>query len=404
MHLHPDTLLQGGKYRIVSFINSGGFGCTYEAKHLMLGERVAIKEFFVKDFCNRDEKTAHVTVGTQSKRGLIDKLKGKFIDEAKMLYRMQHPGIVRVFDVFEENDTAYFVMDYIDGPTLSDIVAREGALSEERAVRYIRQVAKALQYVHDHDRLHLDVKPSNIMVDSSDNAILIDFGASKQYDEVDGENTSTLLGKTPGYAPLEQMGNDVVKFMPATDIYALGATLYKALSGVTPLSVILLASGETLEPLPEAVSPSVREAVEKSMSINKNKRPQTIAEFLSLLGEEKPSQQQQKQHVKVEEPVIVSEETMVISEKEEKPTIKQPCPESNLIWAILCSVMCCVPLGIVAVFKASSVDKLWHQGKYDEAQKAANDAKKFSIIGAACSAVFVVLYIILVVVMTLAEM
>ena len=76
MHLHPDTLLQGGKYRIVSFINSGGFGCTYEAKHLMLGERVAIKEFFVKDFCNRDEKTAHVTVGTQSKRGLIDKLKG----------------------------------------------------------------------------------------------------------------------------------------------------------------------------------------------------------------------------------------------------------------------------------------------------------------------------------------
>ena len=408
MHLHPDTLLQGGKYRIVRFINSGGFGCTYEAKHLMLGERVAIKEFFVKDFCNRDEKTAHVTVGTQSKRGLIEKLKGKFIDEAKMLYRMQHPGIVRVYDVFEENDTAYFVMDYIDGPTLSDIVAKEGALSEERAVRYIRQVAKALQYVHEHDRLHLDIKPSNIMVDSSDNAILIDFGASKQYDEVDGENTSTLLGKTPGYAPLEQMGNDVVKFLPATDIYALGATLYKALTGVTPLSVILLASGEELEPLPGTISPSVREAVEKSMSINKNKRPQTIAEFLSLLGEEKPSQQQQKQQpqqpVQVEEPVIVSEETMVIAEKEENPTINQPCPESNLIWAILCSAMCCVPLGVVAIFKASSVDKVWHQGKYDEAQKAANDAKKFSIIGAACSAVFVVLYIILVVVMTLAEM
>ena len=283
MHLPAGSLLNSGKYKIVRFISSGGFGCTYEAQHIMLGERVAIKEFFVKDFCNRDEETAHVTIATQSKRGLIDKLKSKFIDEAKMLYRMQHHGIVRVFDIFEENETAYYVMDYIDGLSLNQIVAKEGALTEERAVRYISQVAEALDYVHKNDCLHLDIKPGNIIINNADNAILIDFGTSKQYDEVDGENTSTLLGKTPGYAPLEQMGNDVVKFTPATDIYALGSTLYKLLTGITPPSATLIASGEDLEPLPAGTNPSVCQAIMESMNINKKKRPQSINEFLDII-------------------------------------------------------------------------------------------------------------------------
>jgi len=284
MNLPVNTLLQGGKYRIVRFINSGGFGCTYEAEHVVLEQRVAIKEFFVKDFCNRDETTAHVTVGTVSKRALVDKLRRKFVDEAKALYRLKHNGIVRVSDVFEENGTAYYVMDYIDGRSLNEIVHAEGAMPEARAVRYIRQVAAALQYVHENNRLHLDIKPGNIMVDRRDNAVLIDFGTSKQYDEQDGENTSTLMGKTLGYAPLEQMGNNVVKFLPATDIYALGATLYKLLTGVTPPSANLLACGETLDPLPATISVSTRRAVAAAMEINKNKRPQSAAEFLMLLN------------------------------------------------------------------------------------------------------------------------
>ena len=327
MTLKQNTLLQGGKYRINRFISSGGFGCTYEATHTLFEETVAIKEFFVKDFCNRDETTAHVTVATQGKQTLVDKLKRKFIEEAKMLYRMQHPGIVHVSDVFEENGTAYFVMDYIDGPSLNDMVKNSNALSEERAVRYIRQVAEALKFVHSKDRLHLDVKPGNIMVNSADNAILIDFGASKQYDEVDGENTSTLLGKTPGYAPLEQMGNDVVTFMPATDIYALGATLYKLLTGITPLSATLLASGEELEPLPDTVSEATRSAVVASMSVNKRKRPQTIDEFLAMLSKGKLGSDthvhtngKASQYVE-EETKITDEETIIIGgEKEPTPT------------------------------------------------------------------------------------
>lgn len=284
MHLPNNTLLQGGKYKIVRFISSGGFGCTYEAEHILLKKRVAIKEFFVKDFCNRDETTSQISVGITSKTALVNKLKSKFIAEAQSLCSLDHPNIVHVFDVFEENCTAYYVMDYIDGLSLNDLVKNNGPMAEQKAVGYIMQVADALKYVHSQNRLHLDIKPGNIMVDENDKAMLIDFGASKQYDEEGGENTSTLLGKTPGYAPLEQMGNDVVKFFPSTDIYALGATLYKLLTGNTPPSASLLASGETLDAMPSFISEGTRNAIIQSMQTNKMKRPQSIGEFEKLLS------------------------------------------------------------------------------------------------------------------------
>ncbi|MDO5526180.1 MAG: protein kinase [Prevotella sp.] len=286
MQLPINTLLQGGKYKIIRFINSGGFGCTYEAEHLMLEKRVAIKEFFVKDYCNRDDVTRHVTVGTQSKKALVTKMKKKFVDEAKALCRMQHPGIVKVTDVFEENGTAYFVMDYIDGRSLSEIV-KKSPLTEQRALDYIRQVSSALQYVHSNNRLHLDIKPANIMITAQGKSVLIDFGASKQYDEENGENTSTLMGKTPGYAPPEQMYNDVSRFTPATDIYALGATLYKMLTGITPPAANLLISGDTLQPLPKNISEGVRKAIDAAMNMNKMQRPQSVADFMGIMdGEE----------------------------------------------------------------------------------------------------------------------
>lgn len=282
MNLSNNTLLQGGKYKIVRFISAGGFGCTYEGVHTMLDTHVAIKEFFVKDFCNRDEQTSHVTVGTQSKVELVQKLRNKFVDEAKALYKMQHPNIVRVLDIFEENGTAYYVMDYIDGQSLHEIVKERGALPEQEVLKYVEQIADALENVHSQNRLHLDIKPGNIMVDKLGKVKLIDFGASKQYDEVDGENTSTLLGKTPGYAPIEQMGNTVRTFTPATDIYALGATMYKCLTGNTPPDATLLMD-EGLDPFPTNVSINTQNAIEKAMEVSKKNRPQTIAEFVQML-------------------------------------------------------------------------------------------------------------------------
>ena len=285
MQLKSGTLLQGGKYKIVRFIKSGGFGCTYEAWHTVFGDRVAIKEFFPKDFCNRDADTHHVTVGTQNKKALVAKLKAKFLDEAVAIHNLSHSGIVKVSDIFEENSTAYYVMDYIDGCSLDDVVRRDGLLSEQNALDYIRQVCSALTYVHSRNRLHLDIKPGNIMVDDSGRAVLIDFGASKQYDEVNGENTSTLLGMTPGYAPLEQYKRGgVQKFDAATDIYALGATLYKLLTGQTPPD-----AGEVnedgLPEFPSDVPQYLREAIIKSMQPKKKDRPQSIDDFLALLVE-----------------------------------------------------------------------------------------------------------------------
>ena len=285
MYLANNTLLQGGKYKIVGHISSGGFGNTYEGVHTMMDTKVAIKEFFPKMFCNRDENTSHITVATQSNKELVDKLRKKFIEEAKAIFKMNHPNIVKVHDIFEENGTAYYVMDYIDGKSLGDIVKQRGPLPEAEAVGYIRQVADALKYVHSLNRLHLDIKPGNVMVDATGHAMLIDFGASKHYDMESGENTSTLMGvNTKGYAPVEQSTQSFTKFSPATDIYALGATLYKLLTGITPPDAnLLMAKEETLAPLPSCISKSTHNAVLKAMTLIRADRPQTIDVFVGLL-------------------------------------------------------------------------------------------------------------------------
>lgn len=284
MNLRQGTLLQGGKYRIERFIKSGGFGCTYEAVHLALGKRVAIKEFFMNAYCNRDNDTGYVSVGTHSKKEAVDKQKRKFAEEARTLARMHHPGIVNVSDIFEENGTAYYVMDYIDGGSLGDLLNCEGALSEQRALGYIRQAAEALRYVHGNNRLHLDLKPSNMMLDDRGEVILIDFGVSKRFDIVKG-HSMTPVGRSEGYAPGEQyadIGSDA--FSPATDIYSLGATLYKLLTGVTPPSATLLASGgDNLDPLPDSISEATRKAIAEAMRDKKAERPQSVDAFLALL-------------------------------------------------------------------------------------------------------------------------
>ena len=290
MYLKDSTLLQCGKYKIVGHISSGGFGNTYEGVHALMDARVAIKEFFPKMFCNRDENTSHITVATQSNKELVDKLRKKFIEEAKAIFKMNHPNIVKVHDIFEENGTAYYVMDYIDGKSLGDIVKQRGALSESEAVDYIRQVAGALKYVHSLNRLHLDIKPGNVMVEANGHAVLIDFGASKYYDMESGENTSTLMGvNTKGYAPIEQSTQSFTRFSPATDIYALGATLYKLLTGITPPDAnLLMAKEETLAPLPSCISKSTHNAVSKAMTLIRADRVQTVEAFLSLLDSKTP--------------------------------------------------------------------------------------------------------------------
>ena len=217
-------------------LGSGGFGITYLGTQTGLERNIVIKEFFMTDYCLRDEYSNLLTVPTVSNVEFVERFKDKFLKEARHIAQLKHPNIVNIIDVFEENGTAYYVMDFIEGGSLVEKVQREGSLPENVAKRYILQIADALNYIHQRYMNHLDVKPGNIMLSRNDNAILIDFGLSKQYDSQTGHQTSTTpVGISHGYAPMEQYKEGgVSEFSPETDIYSLGATLYYLLTGARP--------------------------------------------------------------------------------------------------------------------------------------------------------------------------
>ncbi len=162
--------------------------------------KVAIKEFFMKEINGREGTT--VTSG--SKDGLFEDYRRKFVREAKNLSKLRHPNIVNMLEAFETNNTCYYVMEYMDGGSLDELIAKRHGLSEEDTVKYSLQIASALAFMHSNKMLHLDLKPKNIMM-NNDNAVLIDFGLSKQYDRNGEPESSTTVGTgTPGYAPIEQ--------------------------------------------------------------------------------------------------------------------------------------------------------------------------------------------------------
>lgn len=265
-------------------IGQGGFGITYEARHTLLEKEIAIKEFFPKEYCDREERTNRVTLGTKNSAEMVDKLRAKFIKEAKNIAKLSYPGIVKGYDVFEENNTAYFVMDYIKGKSLSQIVKEQGQLSLSEAVKYVTQVSGSLSYLHAQGMNHLDVKPANIMIREEDgHAVLIDFGLAKQYDASGGQTSTTPVGISHGYAPPEQYkAGGVSKFSPQTDIYALGATLYKLITGNTPADALELM--EDSLPFPGSVPPNVRSAIEKAMSPMRKNRYQRVEDFIAAIN------------------------------------------------------------------------------------------------------------------------
>lgn len=281
MQLNPNTLLQGGKYKIVRSLGLGGFGITYEVEHTIFGEKMAMKEFFMKDVCNRDADTSEVSVPSIGSHEMVARFKAKFIKEAKTIRRLNHPNIVKIHDIFEENGTAYYVMEYLSGGSLNEWVKAHGAMPEARALDYIRQVGSALSYAHGQMVMHLDVKPANIMLDEN-RAVLIDFGLAKQYTESGEQTSSTPVGISHGYAPVEQYQDGGVKeFSPTTDVYSLGATLYMLVTGTVPPSSLNVAQ-TGLPAFPAGISEPVQNAIKASMCFRKEDRPQSVEAFLSL--------------------------------------------------------------------------------------------------------------------------
>lgn len=282
MILKQGTALERGKYRIDGVLGQGGFGITYLGEQIYLGRKVAIKEFFMDGICVRDDATQAVTAPADTNRGLVERFRRKFIKEAQNIARLKHRGIVPIIDIFEENGTAYYVMEHLPGGSLAGKV-KQGALPEREALRYIGQVAAALEYVHSQRIMHLDVKPANILLDEDDNAVLIDFGLAKQYDSTGHQTSTTPVGISHGYAPLEQYKQGgVEQFTPATDVYSLGATLYKLVTGNTPPEASDVIN-QGLPAFPPSVSPAVQKAITAAMQPAVKARPQSVGEFMRLV-------------------------------------------------------------------------------------------------------------------------
>lgn len=304
-------------YIIKKVLGQGGFGITYLASVKLKGllgtlnsdMKVAVKEFYMRDYCMRDN-SGSVSFSDSSKGSMSRKYAKKFVKEALHLSKLDHQNIVKVAESFEYNNTSYYVMEYLDGKCLDEYVAENIGLSEYESIKFIRQIGAALSYMHSQEMLHMDVKPKNVMLKDG-RCVLIDFGLAKQYDEHGQPESSTGLGAgTPGYAPLEQMNYSGDKeFAPTIDVYALGATLYKMLTSKTPppASVILNdgfdRSGlETIN-----VSSDTIDIITMAMEPMKEKRIQTIDEFLTLLPNEENIKQSDdsKRRVSSEETEIL---------------------------------------------------------------------------------------------------
>lgn len=323
MNLPNGHVLQNGKYQITHVIGQGGFGITYkgiwftEVKGALGTVKtevpICIKEYFFKDYCYRETNAFTVKAHSETGRALFDKFKEKLIKEAKILSEVHHPYIVNVLEVFEENGTAYIAMEHISGCSLKYMMDKEGKLPEDKVLRYVRQIGEALQFVHEKSILHLDIKPSNILIDPNGKARLIDFGVSKRYDIEQQETSTTMLTLSKGFASIEQYDNEgTLNFSPCPDIYSLGATMYNLLTGKIPTESILRATRPLLKPadLTSDITQKTEDAIIKAMQIIPTDRFQTVSEMLDAL--DLPSANEEDIKNCLSEPGISNEEETTV--------------------------------------------------------------------------------------------
>ena len=276
------TWLASRQYRIIKHIGEGGFGKTYLVEN-RLGEKKVVKEFFISSMCTR-EASNEVTISIEENKTTFEQQREKFEQEALKIFSLKNQHIVKVSAVFDENNTIYYVMDYVEGGSLNDKLRSIDPLPEAQIQRYLGQILDALEYIHTKGMMHLDIKPSNIMLDANDNVVLIDFGASKVFDSSMMNKTinTTRPPYTPGYAPYEQENGDVKYLGPHCDIYSLGATLYRLYSGnKPPMPIEILMNGLTF---PSSVPTHMQQAIKKAMTFKMDERIKTIAEFRREIG------------------------------------------------------------------------------------------------------------------------
>lgn len=284
--LAPGTVIRGPErsYSIIKVLGQGGFGITYlvsgkvRVGNIVVDVRFAMKEHFISSLCSRDGATKSVQFSAPVADQVGRSMKA-FIKEARRLQSLgiDHPNVVRINEVFEANNTAYYVMEYIEGASLQDYVRKHGPMSADAAKALLQPLIEAVATLHSNNIAHYDIKPANIMLsaeaDGSLRPVLIDFGLAKHYDDA-GHATSSIAaaGYSPGYAPLEQYAG-ISSFSPRCDVYALAATLYFCVTGHVPKAAQQLRSDEVRRDLEPILGPQDTDLIVRSLSIIAENRP-----------------------------------------------------------------------------------------------------------------------------------
>lgn len=270
-----------GRYVIQKVLGQGGFGITYLGIDKLYGNKVAIKEYYPQKIAMRKAQYEDVvTVTSIEEKNNYNKGKKRFLDEAQVMARFnKNEGIVKILDFFEANNTAYIVMEYLEGITLKQYLGKYGVLQFRNLIEMMLPLLEALIEIHSQGLIHRDISPDNIMVQHNSKLKLMDFGAARDYTESGNKSLTVIL--KPGYAPPEQYQTHGVQG-PWTDIYALCATIYKCLTGITPPDAIARVMDDKFkEPdqLDGKLSPDIKKILWKGMNIFPEERYQDIVEF-----------------------------------------------------------------------------------------------------------------------------
>ena len=261
----PHGLILAQQYRVGRVLGRpGGFGITYLCWDIHLQQRMAVKEFLPRELATRGPDGLTVQVHSEAEREAVAAGREQFLQEARIVARLNHPNVVRVRSYFNANDTAYLVMDYYEGRSLGDhLVEVASMMSAEAAIRLLQPVLDGLRYVHENGVVHRDIKPHNIYITREGAPILLDFGAARQ--AANAQSAAATVVVTEGYAPLEQYQRDTPQG-PWTDIYAVAATLYRMLVGTPPPIALDRLGNDPLEDggwagLPEGLAPIMARAL-----------------------------------------------------------------------------------------------------------------------------------------------
>ena len=293
LNIKPGTII-GDKYIVGKSIGSGGFGVTYIGWDTVLERKVAIKEYLPSEFATRNYGQTQVTVFSGEKADQFAIGRQKFVEEAKRLAKFKSEnGIVKIYDSFEENETAYIVMEYLDGETLAKFIQREGKVSPEKAVEMMMPVIEALEAVNEAGIIHRDIAPDNILLTKTGEIKLIDFGAARYATTTHSKSLTVII--KPGYSAEEQYRSRGEQG-PHTDVYSVGAVLYKLITGETPPDALerratFQSKGkDILKPIHKIVKnvpPNIETAIHNAMNVRiEDRTPDMINLAGELLSEE----------------------------------------------------------------------------------------------------------------------